>query len=111
MISGDFSVSQSHRLSFGTFRPINFHSLITAKDSKQLTFMYLANDVIQNSKKKGPEYGQEFGKVLVESFKHMAKTGINAKTKHSLHRILTIWQERGVYDAQKIQEFKEAGKL
>lgn len=85
-----------------------FKELLKAKDSKQLTFMYLANDVIQNSKKKGPEYGQEFGKVLVESFKHMAKTGINAKTKHSLHRILNIWQERGVYDAQKIQEFKEA---
>ncbi|CAB3220529.1 unnamed protein product [Arctia plantaginis] len=85
-----------------------FKELLKAKDSKQLTFMYLANDVIQNSKKKGPEYGQEFGKVLVESFKHMAKTGINAKTKHSLHRILTIWQERGVYDAQKIQEYKEA---
>ena len=83
----------------------------TAKDSKQLTFMYLANDVIQNSKKKGPEYGKEFGEVLVESFKHMAKTGINSKTKHSLHRILTIWEERGVYDSAKIQEYKEAGEF
>lgn len=73
--------------------------------------MYLANDVIQNSKKKGPEYGKEFGEVLVESFKHMAKTGINTKTKHSLHRILSIWEERGVYDSQKIQEFKEAGEF
>ncbi|KAI8426078.1 hypothetical protein MSG28_005038 [Choristoneura fumiferana] len=78
------------------------------EDSKQLTFMYLANDVIQNSKKKGPEYGQEFGEVLEGALKHMAKTGINAKTKHSLHRILNIWQERGVYDAQKIQELKVA---
>uniref|UniRef100_A0A2A4K6Y7 CID domain-containing protein n=1 Tax=Heliothis virescens TaxID=7102 RepID=A0A2A4K6Y7_HELVI len=85
-----------------------FKEILKAKDSKQLTFMYLANDVIQNSKKKGPEYGKAFGEVLVESFKHMAKTGINAKTKHSLHRILTIWEERGVYDSQKIQEFKEA---
>lgn len=72
--------------------------------------MYLANDVIQNSKKKGPEYGKEFGEVLGESFKHMAKTGITAKTKISLHRILNIWQERGVYDAQKIQDLKVAGK-
>ncbi|KAL0822349.1 hypothetical protein ABMA28_004446 [Loxostege sticticalis] len=85
-----------------------YKELLKVKDSKQLTFMYLANDVIQNSKKKGPEYGQEFGEVLVDSFKHMAKTGINAKTKNSIHRILSIWQERGVYDAQKIQEFKEA---
>lgn len=72
--------------------------------------MYLANDVIQNSKKKGPEYGTEFGNVLVDAFKHMAKTGINSKTKHSLHRILNIWEERGVYEPQKIQDFKVAGK-
>ncbi|XP_072947114.1 regulation of nuclear pre-mRNA domain-containing protein 1B [Epargyreus clarus] len=85
-----------------------FKEMMKAKDSKQLTFMYLANDVIQNSKKKGPEYGKDFGEVLMESFKHMAKTGITAKTKHTLHRILSIWEERGVYDAQKIQEFKEA---
>ncbi|KAL4711459.1 hypothetical protein ACJJTC_005583 [Scirpophaga incertulas] len=85
-----------------------YRELLKAKDNKQLTFMYLANDVIQNSKKKGPEYGKEFGEVLVDSFKHMAKTGINTKTKHSLHRILTIWLERGVFDQQKIQEFKEA---
>ncbi|XP_075978493.1 regulation of nuclear pre-mRNA domain-containing protein 1B [Anticarsia gemmatalis] len=85
-----------------------YKELLKAKDSKQLTFMYLANDVIQNSKKKGPEYGKAFGESLTDAFKHMAKTGINSKTKHSLHRILTIWQERGVYDAQKIQEFKEA---
>lgn len=29
--------------------------------------MYLANDVIQNSKKKGPEYGKEFGVVLEDA--------------------------------------------
>ncbi|CAH0729945.1 unnamed protein product, partial [Brenthis ino] len=85
-----------------------YKELLKAKDSKQLTFMYLANDVIQNSKKKGPEYGKEFGNVLVDAFKHMAKTGINAKTKHSLHRILNIWEERGVYEPQKIQDYKVA---
>ncbi|CAF4925609.1 regulation of nuclear pre-mRNA domain-containing protein 1B isoform X1 [Pieris napi] len=85
-----------------------YKELLKVKDSKQLTFMYLANDVIQNSKKKGPEYGKEFGEVLVDAFKLMAKTGINTKTKHSLHRILGIWEERGVYDANKIQEYKVA---
>ncbi|XP_045766347.1 regulation of nuclear pre-mRNA domain-containing protein 1B [Maniola jurtina] len=85
-----------------------YKELLKAKDSKQLTFMYLANDVIQNSKKKGPEYGKEFGNVLVDALKHMAKTGINAKTKQSLHRILTIWEERAVYEPSKIQEFKVA---
>ncbi|XP_032520686.2 regulation of nuclear pre-mRNA domain-containing protein 1B [Danaus plexippus] len=85
-----------------------YKELLKAKDSKQVTFMYLANDVIQNSKKKGPEYGKEFGAVLIDALKHMAKTGINAKTKHALHRILNIWEERGVYEPERIQEFKVA---
>lgn len=77
------------------------------KDGKQLTFMYLANDVIQNSKKKGPEYGRQFGEVLTKSFEFMRTTGIDEKTKNSLMRILNIWEERGVYDAKQIQDFKE----
>ncbi|ROT66913.1 Regulation of nuclear pre-mRNA domain-containing protein 1B [Penaeus vannamei] len=42
-----------------------YRELVTASDSRKLTFMYLANDVIQNSKKK--EYNREFwelGKFL-----------------------------------------------
>ena len=35
--------------------------------------MYLANDVIQNSRKKGPEYSKEFGAVLKASFEVVAK--------------------------------------
>lgn len=85
-----------------------YKELLKAKDSKQITFMYLANDVIQNSKKKGPEYGEDFGKVLSNALLHMSKTGINEKTKQTLHRILNIWQERGVYEESKIQEFKDA---
>lgn len=73
--------------------------------------MYLANDVIQNSKKKGPEYGQEFGEVLIGAFEHMSDTGINEKTKHSLNRILKIWEDRGVYDSEKVKKYKIASKI
>lgn len=73
--------------------------------------MYLANDVIQNSKKKGPEFGKEFGFVLKRAFAHMSATGYNEKTKISLGRVLQIWGERGVYDATQIKEFTEAFAL
>ena len=36
--------------------------------ARKLTTMYLANDVVQNSKKKGPEYGKEFGSVMKKVF-------------------------------------------
>ena len=28
--------------------------------TRKLTYMYLANDVVQNSRRKGPEYSKEF---------------------------------------------------
>lgn len=70
--------------------------------------MYLANDVIQNSKKKGPEFGKEFENVLLKAFKVIAASGPEEKTIHNLNRILNIWGERGVYDEPKIKEFSGA---
>jgi len=46
---------------------------LPAKSSRKLTFLYLANDVIQNSKRKGPEFTREFESVLVDAFSHVAR--------------------------------------
>lgn len=48
-------------------------SIFLAKSSRKLTFLYLANDVIQNSKRKGPEFTREFESVLVDAFSHVAR--------------------------------------
>lgn len=68
--------------------------------------MYLANDVIQNSRKKGPEYGSEFGLHLKKAFEFMSNS--DEKTKNSLERLLKIWNERDIYDSNQISEFREA---
>lgn len=48
---------------------INLNLLyVSARASKRLTFLYLANDIIQNSKKKGPEFHRDFKPVLKEAF-------------------------------------------
>lgn len=47
---------------------------IAAQVSRKLTFLYLANDVIQNSKKKGPEFTQDFAPVIVDAFKHVYRS-------------------------------------
>ncbi|TDG47178.1 hypothetical protein AWZ03_006443 [Drosophila navojoa] len=75
-------------------------------EPKKLTFMYLANDVIQNSKKKGPEYGKEFSNVLPKVFTHIGETCSSEKLLGSLGRILNIWQERGVYDPKAIADYR-----
>ncbi|KAH8379972.1 hypothetical protein KR009_008220 [Drosophila setifemur] len=75
-------------------------------EPKKLTFMYLANDVIQNSKKKGPEYGKEFNHVLGKVFVHIGEKCSSDKLLGSLGRILNIWLERGVYDPKAIGEWR-----
>lgn len=68
--------------------------------------MYLANDVIQNSKKKGPEYNTSFSTVLSKAFKDISQKCSDDKTFNSLNRILKIWEERAVYEPEKIREFE-----
>lgn len=46
---------------------------VSAKSNRKLTFLYLANDVIQNSKKKGPEFTKDFESVLVDACSHVAR--------------------------------------
>lgn len=52
---------------------IYFFPCPVAKTSRKLTFLYLANDVIQNSKKKGPEFAKDFESVLVDACSHVAR--------------------------------------
>lgn len=95
-----------HRKHYTSVVKIWLRELIKAKESKVLRFMYLANDVIQISRKKGPEYGQEFGMLLKKAFEHMSQC--NETTKNQLDRLLTIWQDRGIYSSVQIMEFKSA---
>lgn len=57
----------------GGFEETISFSLLVAKTSRKLTFLYLANDVIQNSKKKGPEFTKDFESVLVDACSHVAR--------------------------------------
>ncbi|KAL7049972.1 hypothetical protein ACKWTF_003926 [Chironomus riparius] len=79
--------------------------LSKAPANRKLVFMYLANDVIQNSKKKGPEFGNSFATILPKAFKDISHKCSDDKTFNSLSRILNIWGERGVYDSSKIKEY------
>lgn len=97
-----------HRKHHQEIVEIWFRELLKAKASRKLTFMYLANDVIQNSKKKGPEFGKEFGTILKKVFADLGSKNLDEKTKSSLERLLNIWSERGVYDNSQIIEFKAA---
>lgn len=95
-----------HRKHHPTIVKVWFREMCKVKDNRKLMFMYLANDVIQNSKKKGPEFGKEFESVLPKAFEHMKR--FDNYNREKLCRLLQIWEERGVYDKAQIAEFKVA---
>lgn len=99
-----------HRKHHKTIVQVWLKELKKAKSNRKLTFMYLANDVIQNSKKKGPEFSREFGTVLGKAFHHVHSSVADAKTKHGLDRIINVWEERNVYDKNQIETFRNAMK-
>ncbi|KAF4790106.1 Regulation of nuclear pre-mRNA domain-containing protein 1A [Turdus rufiventris] len=79
----------------------------SAKPNRKLTFLYLANDVIQNSKRKGPEFTKDFAPVIVEAFKHVSSESDESCKKH-LGRVLSIWEERSVYENDVLEQLRQA---
>ncbi|MEE6512467.1 hypothetical protein FKM82_019479 [Ascaphus truei] len=78
-----------------------------AKPTRKLTFLYLANDVIQNSKRKGPEFTKDFAPVIADAFKHVSRETDESCKKH-LSRVLSIWEERAVYENDVLEQLKMA---
>ena len=80
--------------------------LVHTADSKhKLTLMYLANDVIQMSKKKGSEFKLEFLKVIPRCFQ-MVSQDTDANLLKSVERIVSVWEERKIFDGQVIIRLK-----
>ncbi|XP_053087245.1 regulation of nuclear pre-mRNA domain-containing protein 2a isoform X2 [Pangasianodon hypophthalmus] len=74
--------------------------------SHRLNLFYLANDVIQNCKRRNAiVYRTTFTDVLPEAIK-LISTVKDAKVRKSVHRILSIWEERNVYSEELINQLK-----
>lgn len=84
-----------------------YKNIKTTAVTRKLTAMYLANDVVQNSKKRGPEYAKEFGIVMRKVFEHLAVMDFDDKTIMSLVRLIGIWQERQIFDRKILHEISK----
>lgn len=77
-----------------------------ASPSHRLNLLYLANDVIQNCKRKNAiVYRTAFAEVLVDAFLLINSDG-DAKVIKSVERILSIWEERSVYEGNLITDLR-----
>ncbi|KAJ3160217.1 Regulation of nuclear pre-mRNA domain containing protein 1B [Geranomyces michiganensis] len=77
-----------------------------ASPSRKLCFLYLANDVVQNSRRKGDEFAKEFAKVFPETLPHVYRH-TPPETQQKIGRILDILEERRIYPPEFVRSIKQ----
>lgn len=58
-------------------------------NEQKVPFLYLANDILQNSKRNGTEFVEEFWKVLPTTLKDVAEKG-DDRGKKTVSRLVSI---------------------
>ncbi|XP_054802394.1 uncharacterized protein LOC129306079 [Prosopis cineraria] len=66
---------------------------------QRLAFLYLANDILQNSRRKGSEFVGEFWKVLPDAIRDVVENGDDFGRNAAL-RLIGIWEERKVFGSR-----------
>lgn len=66
---------------------------------QRLAFLYLANDILQNSRRKGSEFVGEFWKVLPDALRDVIRNGDEFGRNAAL-RLIGIWEERKVFGSR-----------
>ncbi|XP_018332365.1 regulation of nuclear pre-mRNA domain-containing protein 2 isoform X2 [Agrilus planipennis] len=77
-----------------------FNVLKRAKVEQRLTLFYLANDVIQYSKRKNYDFVESWVTTLQKATTMVR----DEKVKHKILRIFKIWEQRGVYGEEFISD-------
>lgn len=73
-----------------------FHS---APREQRIPFLYLANDILQNSRRKGSEFVGEFWKVLPGALSDVFDKG-DEHGRNAAMRLVDIWEERKVFGSR-----------
>ncbi|KAL3526202.1 hypothetical protein ACH5RR_014574 [Cinchona calisaya] len=66
---------------------------------QRLAYLYLANDILQNSRRKGSEFVGEFWKVLPEALRDVIESG-DESGRNAAVRLVSIWEDRKVFGSR-----------
>ncbi|KAK7396097.1 hypothetical protein VNO78_16857 [Psophocarpus tetragonolobus] len=74
-------------------------SFNASQKEQRVPLLYLANDILQNSRRKGSEFVSEFWKVLPAALRHVYERG-DELGKKAVTRLVDIWEERKVFGSR-----------
>lgn len=75
-----------------------------APSKQKLAFLYLASDVAQNGRKKGPEWADALVNVLPEACRRVVAEG-DEKTTEKVKKLLRVWSERRVFSGSNVESW------
>ncbi len=81
--------------------------LFVASSPRQLLLLYLANDVLQASRKKGTEFTTSFQSSVVSDVAAIHANG-DAATRAKVERVIQVWLERAVFPAEVVAALRAA---
>ena len=76
---------------------------LRAPPARHLLYVYLANDIMQNSKRKGNEFCDAYGAQLPAVLPKMY-AGASEEVKSKMLKVVHIWEERRVLDSSLLNE-------
>jgi len=97
---------QHHKKSCKESAEVWARETLRAQPDRRLLYIYLANDIMQNSRRKGPEFVREYGAQLVQVIPE-AYAGSSEANRAKMVRLLGIWEERQVLDPAAIVDLKQ----
>ncbi|XP_047308726.1 regulation of nuclear pre-mRNA domain-containing protein 1B-like [Impatiens glandulifera] len=74
-------------------------SSFNSAKKERVAFLYLANDILQNSRRKGSEYVNEFWKVLPGALNNVFQSA-DDHGKKAATRLMDIWEDRKVFGSR-----------
>ena len=74
--------------------------------SNKLAYLYLVNDIIQNSFFQKLRFHEIFYEQIIDAFPKVFHTG-NNKLKKEILRLIDIWNERNVYSSENLDNLKQ----
>ncbi|GMR41958.1 hypothetical protein PMAYCL1PPCAC_12153, partial [Pristionchus mayeri] len=79
------------------------------KSSKRLiTLIWVANDVSQNSRKKGCEVANAFAPRIESALKHIRKNPQDDQVDKCVNRCVEVWESRRIFSREQLVRFESA---
>ena len=97
-----------HRKRAKILAPAWQRELRAAPPKRKLSFLYLANDVMQNSRKKGSEWIEALWPIMSWATRHTLRNTGDDKTQKSCAKLVKVWQDRKIFGSRSLDGWLDA---